>query len=816
MYASPDVGSTSPFDPANMRWILPALLALILGTVLWALGTRHVIGGNPIPPVGRFLSPQEGFWRNAEPIGAPQPETLHLSGLSAPVRVVWDEVGVPHLFAANDTDLYRAQGYVVASLRLWQLDFIALAAAGRVSEVIGAQGLEFDRGQRRKGMLIGAEASSAALMKDPVMAPLLTAYADGVNQYIASLGHGELPLEYKLLAYGPERWSPLRSALVQQYMVENLSGWDRDVEDTHARAVLGPVLHELLFPVRPPGVVPTVPTDSLWPFTPSTVAAPPAYDPGSGYALDGQRSDPSNGSNNWAIHGDRTSSGYPMLANDTHLGLNFPPIWIPLQLSTPDHSVFGFTIPGACGVVIGHNQHAAFGVTNAPRDTRDWYRITWQDERKQAYRYDGRWVPVEYRVERFAVRDAEPITDTIRITLHGPVMYDEHFGDVPERKHLALRWMGHEPSLTQKALYLMNRVKGHTDYVEALRYFSAPAQNWVFASVAGDIAMRVQGTFPNKWKDQGRFVLDGADPAHRWQGFIPFEHTATQVNPARGFVSSANQHSVDEAYPYWFFNAHLEYYRNRTINARLEQDHRFTPQDLMALQHSAYDRRAEEGLMALLPLLDTSTFTAEERAVHDLLRNWDHEARHDREEEAIQQQWSDSLRAALWAPLQEHSVPFGEPYPYTTIRILGDSSLRAQVEKALEVDITAMVRGTFSAVVSARKAKGPFLWGAMNNARVQHLARIPAFSVEGLPVNGAGTAVNAQRGNHGPSQRIVVELSDPPKAWYQLPGGISGNPGSVHYDDLLQEWLTPTYRPVLFLRSPEEASSAHTITTLAP
>ena len=801
----------------NMRKLPLFLLAALTIALHWFLANRQVLGGTPLPPLGRFLSPQEGFWCNAEVVDEKHVQELKLTGLSAPVEVIWDDSGVPHLFAANDSDLYRAQGYVVASLRLWQLDFIARAAAGRISEVVGAQALEFDRAQRRKGMGIGAEAASDALMQDPLMAPLLNAYADGVNQYIATLRHRDLPIEYKLLSYAPEPWSPLRSALIQQYMVENLSGWDRDVEDSHARAILGPALHELIFPARPPEVVPTVPTDSIWPFTPDTLTVPPGYDPGIGLKSDAHRSDPTNGSNNWAVHGSRTVNGHALLANDTHLGLNFPSIWIPIQLATTDHRVFGFTIPGACGLIIGHNEHAAFGVTNAPRDTRDWYRITWQDERRKAYLHDGEWLPVTYRVEDYAVRDGDVLTDSIRITLHGPVMYDEHFGDVPERAHLALRWMGHEPSMTQKALYLMNRVKGHADYVEALRFFGAPAQNWVFASTAGDIAMRVQGTFPNKWRDQGRFVLDGADPAHRWQRFIPFEHTATQLNPARGFVSSANQHSVDEGYPYWFFNAHLEYYRNRSVNSTLERTQRFSVKDMMALQHSGHDLRAKEGLAALVPLLDTNQLDAEALATLNTLRRWDHIADHAREQEALFQMWFDSTRTALWAPLQEHPLPLGDPTPYNTIRILADSALRTTVEQALDVDARAVVLQAFRSVVDTRRSEGPLLWGAMNNARVMHLARIPAFGREGLPVNGAGTAVNAQRGNHGPSQRIVVELTSPPQAWYQLPGGISGNPGSAHYDDLLPEWHSATYRPVHFLTTAAEADAkGFTRTTLVP
>ncbi|MFN3876579.1 MAG: penicillin acylase family protein, partial [Flavobacteriales bacterium] len=393
------------------------------------------------------------------------------------------------------------------------------------------------------------------------------------------------------------------------------------------------------------------------------------YDPLSGFATDAFRSDPANGSNNWAVHGSRTRNGHALLANDTHLGLNLPPIWFPVQLSTPAHRVFGFTLPGACGVVIGHNDRCAWGVTNAPRDTRDWYRITWKDAGKRLYLHNGRWLPVGWRVETIGVRGANAVVDSIRMTLHGPVVFDERFGPEPWRHDLALRWLGHDASRTQRALMRMNRARGHADHVVALRDFDTPAQNWVFASVDDTIAMRVQGRFPNKWPGQGRFVLNGADTAHLWQGFIPFEHTATQVNPARGFVSSANQHSVDEAYPYWFFNSHLEYYRNRSVNRALSGGARFTPQDMMALQHSPYDLRAAEGLDALLPLMDTSALDAEERQVLQRLRRWDRNSRHDGEEAALFQLWFDSARAELWRPLAALKHPVAEPTPYNTIRI---------------------------------------------------------------------------------------------------------------------------------------------------
>lgn len=796
-------------------------MALLLFVVVVAINTllslRLQVGGNALPPLGRFLSPQEGFWCSAERAGERPVEEYALRGLEDPVRVVWDESGVPHVFAGNDRDLYRAQGFVVAGLRLWQMDFIARAAAGRISEVVGGQALEFDRMQRRKGMVTGAQASLQALMADPLMAPLLEAYADGVNQHIRGLRYRDLPLEYKLLHHRPEEWSPLRSALIQQYMVENLSGWDRDVEDTHALRALGPELFDLLFPERPPGVAPVVPTTTPWPFVPETMAPPPAYQPTAILEVDTLRSDPTNGSNNWAVHGSRTTSGRPLLANDTHLGLNFPSIWIPIQLATPDHRVFGFTLPGACGVIIGHNEHAAWGVTNAPRDTRDHYRITWRDHRRMEYLHNGRWLPVQHRVERIAVRDEQEVVDSVRVTMHGPVLFDAGASEVPEKEGLALRWMGHEPSMTQKALYLMNRVRTYDDHVEALRWFHTPAQNWVFAATDGTISMRVTGLFPNKWRGQGRFVLDGADPAHRWQGFVPYEHTLAERDPERGYVSSANQHSADEDYPYWTYNGHVEYYRNRRIHQLLDGMTLARPEDMMTLQHDGYDLRSEEALQALLPLVDTTLLQDHERGLLRTLRTWDRVCRADGNEATLMHLWAEDVMIALWDTLQQFPLPLGNPTGYNTVRILGDPALQATVEQAFGIRMTDMALNSFRGAVQRWTHTGSPTWRTHNNARVTHLARIPALGRDELPVDGAGTAVNAQRAGHGPSQRFVVELSSPPRAWFQLAGGVSGNPGSARYDDLLNEWSTLRYREVRFFSSPEdEGAQGLPITVLRP
>ncbi|MEO6844248.1 MAG: penicillin acylase family protein, partial [Ginsengibacter sp.] len=297
-------------------------------------------------PLGRLLSPQQGLWQNAEPVNEDYSAHLSFPQVKGKVNVYFDERLVPHVFAENENDAYFVQGYLHAKFRLWQMEFQTRAAAGRLSEVVGAMALDYDRNQRRLGMVYAAENSLKEIEKDPVTLAECDNYTAGVNAYIESLDQSSLPVEYKLLGYQPEKWTNLKSALFLKYMALELAGYERDFEMTNAKSLFSSSDFDKIYPIV---------MDSLDPIVPKgTVFDPPAikvkipatadslyYDERDSTNFDEQKPDPDNGSNNWAVNGSKTKSGYPILCNDPHLGLNLPSIWYEMQVSTPEYNVYG-------------------------------------------------------------------------------------------------------------------------------------------------------------------------------------------------------------------------------------------------------------------------------------------------------------------------------------------------------------------------------------------------------------------------------------------------------------------------------------------
>ena len=393
-----------------------------------------------MPPIGKFLSPQHGFWQNAESADEHASVDLNFPQLRNKVEVYFDERMVPHVFAQTDNDLYFVQGYLHARFRLWQMEFQTHAAAGRLSEILGAgpEGaiLNNDRNMRRLGMVYGARRSLREMENDPATKPMLDAYTLGVNAYIDQLTVSELPLEYRILDYKPEHWNNMKTALFLKYMSYDLTGSEDDIEFTNIQHSVSAADFEKMFPIT---------RDSLDPIVPrGTPFAPPSFVPKKPAEADSlyfewqknlaglgivpvNKSDKDNGSNNWAVDGTKTASGRPILCNDPHLGLNLPSLWYEMQLHSPDHMVYGVSFPGAPGIIIGFNDSCAWGVTNASRDVKDYYNIRFKDKSKKEYWFDGEWTSAEVRVDTFKIRGAPYLYDTIAYTLFGPVQYDKDF-----------------------------------------------------------------------------------------------------------------------------------------------------------------------------------------------------------------------------------------------------------------------------------------------------------------------------------------------------------------------------------------------------
>ncbi|MCE7055313.1 penicillin acylase family protein [Algoriphagus sp. AGSA1] len=777
------------------------LITLTLAIVL-AVAVSRPFGA--IPPLAPLLDPYHGFWQNCFSEDKLDEGELALEKLSSEVKVVYDENLIPHIFANGQEDLYRAQGYITAKHRLWQMEFQTMAAAGRISEIVGSIALDLDRMTRRKGLAYGAEKGMEFIKtEDPKSYKLLEAYADGVNQYIDQLSEARLPVEYKILGYRPEHWSAYKSILLLKYMTDMLVG-DRDLEYSNLRKILGDVMLDKLYPEYPEGVDPIIEPGHKWGFEAMTVNHPDSIS----YPDDLLLIDPlpqpeeGTGSNNWAVSGSKTKNGHPILANDPHLSLNLPSLWYSMQLTTPDHSVKGATLPGALGVISGFNENIAWGVTNATRDTRDWYKITFQDETRKAYKYGDKWRQTSFRVEEIKVKGEAVFLDTVVYTHYGPVVYDQSFNSMRQDVNFALKWNVHEGSNEQRTFLELNTAKNIQDYNSALDNFTAPAQNFVFASKSGDIAMRIQGKFPLKWKGQGKFFMDGADPNMEWQGYIPNEQNANTLNPSRGFVSSANQHPTDSTYPYYVFDNSYEFYRNRRLNSRLREMKAITVEDMQGLQFDDYYLHAAEALPVMMDMLG-SEFDADPDAKRyiSLLKEWDLYADPNQKAPTLFYIWWRKAYNHIWKELSSYGAQVVLPSYYQTVVLMkhdpADSIFDIKNTSVLETATIHVKEGFRDMLAEMKKwesEEGDFSWANYKRTTIQHLVpQFKSFSVENVYTGGGSGILNATSARHGASWRMVVELGPEINAFGIYPGGQSGNPGSKYYSNFVEKWANGEY-----------------------
>jgi len=792
--------------------VIRFLFAFVLTSVFfYFLNTKQ---GN-IPPIGNFINPFMGFWQNGEKSDLDLPDIATSDQLNAPVVIRWDDLLIPHIFAQNDYDLYFAQGYVHAFHRLWQMEFQIYATEGRLSEIIGERTIKFDRSQRRKGLKYAALRSYNLIRKDPKLLNELQAYTDGVNYWIDQLSFKDYPIEYKMMDYKPEAWTNLKSVLLLKYMGDMLSSQERDLENTNALQIFGEGDFNLLFPETFPEIDPVIPISKIWDFEVPEVEKPNVQFPNIMIEQTIDKPDPRNGSNNFAVSGSKTANGKVIFTNEMDLGLNLPSLWYAIQLNAPGINTLGCSLPGSPGVIAGYNDSIAWGSTNAKQDVVDWYKIDFRNEKRKEYRYDDKWLKTEKIVEKIKVKGGSTVYDTIVYTHYGPIVYDRNFMGKGEKINFAMKWTVHEESKELNTFYLFNRAKGYEDYVEALRYFDAPAQNWAMGAGNGDIAIWVAGKFPIKWEGQGKFLMDGSDSRQEWQGYIPHEHKASIKNPESGFISSANQHPVDSTYPYYIYDHHFEHYRNRRINDRLRLLQNIQVEDMMKLQNDNFNYQASESLPMMLDSLDTAGFDQRALEAYRLLRKWDYFNEPDRLAPSVYQQWVRLIFPMIWDEIDSQEVAMGQPSTYNTIRIMNrdpqnkffDILETEQIETAID-----LINMTFIPTLDSldqwkkRNNGSDYKWYLFKNTRVNHLIPgMEVFSVDHIKIGGYSGIVNAASGRHGPSWRMVVELGNGQvTGWGVYPGSQTGNPGNPKYAHMIEDWASGNYYKMNFLQSVDE------------
>lgn len=779
-----------------------------------------------IPPLGSFLSPFTGFWQNGEIDDLDVPSVLNSDYLKAPVVIKFDDKLIPHIFAENDYDLYFAQGYVTAFHRLWQMEFQVLAAAGRTAEVVGESQLNFDRIQRRKGLVYGAKRSLEAAEKDPEVLNMIQAYTDGINYWIDELSYKDYPIEYKLLDYAPEQWTNLKVMLLLKNMADMLSRGENDLENTNALHVFGAADFNKLFPESFESIDPVIPKGTNWAFDGLVVERPDVVFPQIFTNETIENPDPRNGSNNFVVSANRSTSGKVLLANEPDLSLNLPSIWYVVQLNAPGINTMGASLPGAPSVIIGFNDSIAWGLTNAKRDVVDWYHIKFKNDKREEYQYDDKWLKTEQLIEKIEVRNGQNYYDTIIYTHYGPVSYDRNFLGNGDQLNLAMKWTAHEGSRELKTLYEVNRANNYDEFIEAFKYYSGPPQNFAFGSVHGDIAVTIQGKFPIKWDGQGKFLLDGRDSRQEWQAIIPADQNATVKNPNQGFVSSANQHPVDSTYPYYAYDYNYEFYRNRRINDRLRLLDNVSVKEMIRLQNDNFNYRASESLPMMLDSLDTANMAGDKKKAYHLLKQWDYFAEPEWIAPTVYQVWWDNLYEMIWDEFDDQNLALTKPHVFNTIYLMHNDS----TGKFFDIQSTAqkeslgdLINTSFAQTLEQLEKwkvdnDADYVWYLYKNTRVKHLLGLEPFSFDQVKIGGYNNIVNAASGRHGPSWRMVVELGqDEVKAWGVYPGSQSGNPGNPTYGHMIDDWATGNYAQLLFLSSASTESEELIFTqTLQP
>ncbi len=795
-----------------------AFICVIIPILLvFALNTKF---GN-IPPILKFLNPFTGFWQNAERITVKKNKKIILKGTYQTVDISFDDRMIPHIFAQNDHDVYFAQGYVTAMHRLLQMDFQTRFASGRISEVIGEKALELDKYQRRMGMVYGAEKSLEGIMASSESKEMILAYTAGVNAYINSLSTAKLPIEYKILDFKPEPWTPLKCALLLKQMSAVLAMGSDEFYMTNIRNKFGSDVVNDLFPDYPFKEDPIIPVGTKWNFTPLPIPKAPDFnDDTLTSTIKTKQKEEGIGSNNWALSGSKTVSGLPILANDPHLDLSLPSIWYQIQLHAPGLNTYGVSLPGAPGVIIGFNQNIAWGVTNVAADILDFYQVKFKDNTHKDYWYDKQWKNTSSRMEKIVVRGGKTITDTVIYTHHGPVVYLQKPKDFSKAKNIpignALRWIAHEKSNELKAFYILNRAKNYDDYRKALKFYTAPAQNFIFASVQNDIAITANGKYPLKWKEQGKFILDGSDPKNDWQGWIPASQNPMVKNPDRGFVSSANQSSTDPSYPYYINWEFSPYERGKRINDRLAVMKNATADSIINMQTDSYSIHAQDILPTILSMVDKSKLNATQKEALRSVTDWNKFYEAKSIAASIFDLWTKRLQYNIWDDeFTVADIPMRYPSRDRAVQLIlheQNSKWVDNIHTPEKETLADLVNESFKYSCDSMERKyGPigktWEWANVKHTQIQHLAKIPGFGSKVLLTGGGKMTINALNEGNGPSWRMVVELGKNPKGHGVFPGGQSGNPGSPFYDNMIDKWASGKLYDLFFMQSADDSSA---------
>ncbi|WP_422122175.1 penicillin acylase family protein [Planococcus sp. X10-3] len=723
---------------------------------------------------------------------------MEVSILDADVTVVRDDIGVPHIEAQSDADLYRAQGYVVAQDRLFQMDLSRRQASGRLAEAVGAAAVDTDKFFRTFSLRDAAEKSLEIYDEDSKQ--VLAWFAEGVNAFIDEAKENDtLSYEFSLLGYEPEEWTPVDSLAIGKFMAYDLGGnWSSLAVRHWALGEFPEDKAKELFIEYPEDARSVIEAN-----IDQQVQVAGEFDAS-------LVPNEFNGSNNWVVSGDKTESGMPILADDPHLGLSTPSIWYQMHLKSPEQNVSGVIFAGVPGIILGHNEEVAWGVTNVGPDVQDLYIETPNPEDPTQFRYDGAWEQAEVRDEPIGVKDGETVDFEVVVTRHGPIISDVMYDDEQPGALFSMQWTALEPTLELQAVLAFNKASNWEEFETALEDFQAPAQNFVFAATDGTIAYKANGRIPIRKSGDGQLPVPGDSADYGWEGYVPFDELPTVVNPASGFIATANNEIVDDSYDYHITDFWAQPYRYERIAEVLEASDGLTPEDMMELQMDKKNLYAEEFLVEMTEAVRGETDDYEE--VLALLADWDGMDQADQPAPLIFHKWIKQLPHTMLAdsfPEDVYDLMPGKNH--ITDAMMRDSfagkdgvwvseygGVGKWLTDALETSL-AEVEDDFGG------DPADWQWGDYHQLTFPHPLAGASAIFEGflnpdpLPLGGSNITVQAaafdEDGNvdHGAAWRFVADLSDLSSAHHIVGPGLSGHMKSDFFHNQVDKWAEGNY-----------------------
>ncbi len=777
--------------------------------------------------------------------------SIKANGLAAAVKVTRDSHGVPAIEAATLDDLFFAQGYVTAQDRLWQMDIMRRFGSGELSEILGEDTLKIDREQRILGLRAAARKSlQMASTRDR---SYFEAYARGVNAFIESHGNG-LPLEFRILKYRPKPWQAEDSIVIANQMVKDLNYYY--LPDVFARekilAKLGPELTSDLYVNR------------SWHDRPPTVMREEINDhtneqQNQGDSDDDDDDDDSpdnavtqqrgaaeiwaqhapeavNGSNDWVVSGAHTVTGKPLLSNDMHLGHQMPNLWYEAHLKLVNRlvnqagnpagnlDVAGVTLPGMPYVIVGHNQRIAWGFTNVGPTVADAFIETFNGQ--GAYQTPQGWQQPEHRAEVIHVKGKPDVTLDVKITRHGPVITELIPG---ESRQIALRWTLYDG--LHMPFFDVDSAQNWEEFRKAFSQLDAPGQNVVYADVDGNIGYQTTGHIPIRAAGDGSLPVSGADDAHEWTGYIPFDKLPTIYNPASGVIATANGRITPDGYPNSISTEWEAPWRTERIYHVLESGRKFSATDMLALEndvHSENDLFAAERFVYAVD--HASKPSARARQAADLMRNWDGRMLSSSTAATIAVRSARELTRLLLEPRlgpapgggnQQEGTLNWKTYSWEMRTVWLQNVILHQPRRWLPEkypNYDELLAAAVEAAVNSPEAPkdlAAWHWGAVNAVDIEHpvLGKIPLLRRWSAPgvreQSGSGYTVKAVTRSHGPSERFTANLADLDQSTLNTVTGQGGNFLSPYYMDQWKAWYEGSTFTLPFTSQAVDASGAH-------